>query len=131
MQQWLRLLALEPGRSGSPLDITRVHVDTHLQTLTVEVPLSYDLLRKYNILGDGGQIRLLIDGYLAPVLPLRGTNGSCLFSLSGDFLPEDMPRTPVRVAVDFVIRPHGHPYVNLHTRGSERTITIADSPSWH
>jgi hypothetical protein len=89
------------------------------------------LLREHNILREGGQIRLVIDGHLARVVPLRGTNGSCLLPLPREYLPEDMPRAPVQVAVDFVIRPHGHPYVNLHARGSERAIAIDDSPASH
>lgn len=154
MDQWLRLLALEPGRPGSPLDITRVHVSTNLHTVeffsgnpyssdrqslglarvperTVEVPLSYDLLREHKALGRAGYFNLLIDGYRVRTKLLRGTNGSCLIPLPGYM----MTPGPHQVVVEFVIRAPGHPYtypyIDLHARGSERTIAIEDGPASH
>ena len=81
--QWLRILALEPGRSGSPLDITRVIEDTNECTTFLEVPLSYDLMREHNFLRGVGYIDPVIDGHVRTDLTcLRGTNGSVLIPLS-------------------------------------------------
>jgi hypothetical protein len=123
MEQWLRVLASEPGRSGSPLDITRVHVDTKRRT-TVEVPLSFDLLREHNILREAGRICLVIDGGQMRVETLRGTNGNCLIPL-----PLGLPPGLHQVAVDFTIWPG--PDKRMHAKGSERAVTVDDSfPSY-
>jgi hypothetical protein len=145
IDQWLRVLALEPGRSGSPLDIVRVHVSTQLHAAevfsasgeslglaripqrTIEVPLSYDLFRKHKALGRAGYIRLLIDGYPVHTELSRGTNGSCLIPL-----PEYIRLGPHQVAVEFVIRAPGHgSKIDLRARGSERAIVVDDNPTSH
>ena len=144
MDQWLRLLALEPGKSGSPLDITRVHVSTQLHTeevisasgeslglakvpeRSIEVPLSYDLFREHKALGRAGYFNLLIDGYPVHTELLRGTNGSCLIPLP------DYMVGPHQVAVEFVIRAPGHgSKIDLHARGSERAIAFDERPISH
>jgi hypothetical protein len=150
INQWLRLLALEPGRAGSPLDITRVHVSTNLHTVelssgnpyysdrqslglarvperTIEVPLSYDAFREHKALGRAGYFNLLIDGDPVHTELLRGTNGSCLIPL-----PEYMPPGPHQVAVEFVIRAPGHgSKIYLHARGSERAIAFGERSTSH
>lgn len=119
MEQWLRVLASEPGRSGSPLDITRVHVDTKRHT-TVEVPLSHDLLREHNLLGGRGRIRIVIDGGPMRVDILRGKNGNCLIPL-----PLGLPPGRYQVAVDFTIWTGTD--MRIEARGSERAIAVDDS----
>ncbi len=86
MAQWLNILTSEPGRSGSPLDIIRTHVDTSLHTVVLEVPLSYDLLREHDFLWGQGFIDVRIDGRASvdPIPELRGTNGNCFLVLNWD-----------------------------------------------
>src|SRR5271165_3319372 len=41
ISQWLKVLALDSNKPGSPLDISLVHVDTNQRITYLEVPLSY------------------------------------------------------------------------------------------
>jgi hypothetical protein len=87
LEQWLRTLATEPGRSGSPLDIIRTHVYTNAHATVLEVPLSYDLLLDHGFYRGfwKNDLGVIIDengGCTVPIL--RGTNGNCLLPLNWD-----------------------------------------------
>jgi hypothetical protein len=123
MAQWLRTLASEPGRSGSPLDIIRTHVDTNLHTVLLEVPLSYDLLREHDFLDGIGRIDVVIDGGCCSVPLLRETNGNCLLLLDWD--REHIPPGLHKLELDFLIDEY------LHARGSTQAVVFANNPTSH
>lgn len=120
--QWLRILSSEPGRSGSPLDIIRVHVDTNLYT-SIEVPLSYELLRKHNFLDGSGKIYLIVDHDNTTVHQLGQTNGNCLFPLPRWGIQAGMHE----VTVEFVLWTGVDQYVSA--RGSPRGIAFDNNPA--
>jgi hypothetical protein len=127
MPQWLRILASEPGRSGSPLDIIRFNVDTNQRTTWLEVPLSYDLLRDHDFLDGIGKIRVIVDGGAHSASRLRETNGNCVLKLDWDW--EHIPPGLHKVGVDFEIWPS--PYNLLHAQGTTRDIAFDNPPTSH
>ena len=118
MEQWLRTLSLEPGRSGSPLESIQVRLDTNLRTTFLEVPLSYDLMREHNFLRGVGHIFPVIDGGAQGVECARGTNGSVLIPLSWDYA-QILPGLH-QVEVEFEIWPR--PFTRLRARGPARAL---------
>jgi hypothetical protein len=122
MTEWLKKLATEPGRSGSPLDIIRVHVDTGLHT-SVEVPLSYDLVRECNFLDGYGKILIIIDHDIEAVHQLGETNGNCLFPLPWWGVTPGVHE----VTVKFVLWTGVDQAVSA--RGSSRTIAFDNNPT--
>lgn len=118
MAQWLRVLASEPTRSGTPLDIIRIHDYTNLHTIAVEVPLSYALLRSHDFLDGEGKIELIIDGRFYPVHHLGETNGNCLFPLPRLGISPGLHE--VEVELQIVSRA----YDRLSARGGKRAIAF-------
>jgi hypothetical protein len=125
MAQWLRILASEPGRSGSPLDIVRTHVDTNLHSIALEVPLSYALVREHDFLDGEGKIELRIDGRFYPVHHLRETNGNCLLPVPPWGISPGLHE--VEVELQIVSRA----YDRLYARGSPRTIALDNNSTSH
>jgi hypothetical protein len=125
--QWLRIIALEPGRPGSPLDIIRVNEDTNERTTFLEVALSYDLMREHNFLRGVGFIMPLIDGDVHTVECLRGTNGSILIPLSwdGSGIPPGLHEAKVKFLLWTGID------MNVSAWGSARTINFDNHAASH
>jgi hypothetical protein len=122
LAQWLRTLATEPGRSGSPLDIIRTQVYTNLHTTVLEVPLSYDLLCEHGFFrGRKNDLSVIIDEYGGCTVPiLRATNGNCLLPLNRD--KEQIPPGLHQLEVSFVIGE------SMTMRGSTQAVVFANEP---
>jgi hypothetical protein len=118
MAQWLKALATEPGRSGSPLVIIRTQVDTNSNRAQLEVPMSYDLMREHDLLAGRGSIGVVIHGFESG-LPLRGTNGNILIELYGK------PHGLHQLEVEFIIDE------SMVVRGPTQAVVFANSPASH
>jgi hypothetical protein len=123
LAQWLRTLATEPGRSGSPLDIIRTHVYTNLHTTVLEVPLSYDLLCQHGFFRghEENDLSVIIDEYGGCTVPiLRATNGNCLLPVNWD--KEQIPPGLHQLQVNFLIGE------SMSARGSTQAVVFANEP---
>lgn len=123
LAQWLRTLATEPSRSGSPLDIIRAHVYTNLHTTVLEVPLSYDLLCEHGFFRgrDENDLSVIIDEYGGCTVPiLRGTNGNCLLPLNWD--NEQIPPGLHNLEVNFLIGE------SMSARGATQAVVFPNKP---
>ena len=125
MAEWLAVVAAQPRRSGSPLDIIRVYEGTNMRNTFLEVPLCYDLLRAHDFCDGIGRISVGVDGRACLPRFMRETNGNCLLDLDWDWQPP-RPSGVHKVYVEFLIWPSA--YTQLYATGSVRIIAFDDKP---
>lgn len=78
MVQWLQILRTNTNSTGDPLSSAHISCDKRSKFVTAEVPLSYDLLMKYDFCGRDGGFDLIVNGRYLPAGCQRATNGNCL-----------------------------------------------------
>ena len=88
MNQWLKILATEPNAGTNALILKQVITGEEPDIITYEMPLSYDLFKKYNLLERDGVIHLFIDNDIYSYQSCdRATNGNFLISWNTTFAP--------------------------------------------
>ena len=78
MVQWLQILRANTNSTENPLKIVQMIYDNKFEVTTVEVALSYDLLKERDFLGENGKFNLIINGRDLSTNCSRATNGDCL-----------------------------------------------------
>lgn len=78
MDEWLQILKADTNSPGNPLRIAQISYDNKWQTVIVEVPLSYDLLKDCDFFEKNGKLGLAIGDRGLSTFCERATNGNCL-----------------------------------------------------
>ena len=86
MTQWLKILNSKPDSNENELRILHIINNVESGLVTVDVPLSYDLLIDHDFLGRNGQLDLTINGQACLISNRRASDGDCLFDFNNDSL---------------------------------------------
>ena len=86
MAKWLQILRANTNSTEDPLKITRITYDKKFEAMAVEVPMSYDLLKKHDFLGRKGKFNLILNGGILLTYCERATNGTCLLGFDKNLL---------------------------------------------
>jgi hypothetical protein len=78
MVQWLKILKTNSNPAGEPLKIVHIINRAESDVVTVEVPMSYDLLKKYDFFERNGKLGLMINERGFSTFNARAANGDCL-----------------------------------------------------
>lgn len=77
MAQWLGILKTDTDSAGDPLRIGQIIYNNKSRIGAVEVPLSYELVKKYDFCERQGKFDLVINGRYVSTTCWRATNGNC------------------------------------------------------
>ncbi len=88
IDQWLERLATDTGAGTNALILKPVITGDEPGVVTYEMPISFDLFKKYDLLEKGGKIHLFVDGEIYSYQSYdRATNGNFLISWNTTFAP--------------------------------------------
>jgi hypothetical protein len=86
MNQWLEMLATGSDAGTNALMLKQVITGDEPDVVSFEVPLSYDLFKKYDLFEKAGKIHLFVDGEIYEYQSYeRATNGNFLLSWNTPF----------------------------------------------
>lgn len=120
MEQWLQMLKANTNSTEDPLKVARIVHDNESRVVTVEVPLSYDLLREHDFLAEGkgpqsGKLYFDVNENRSTFCE-RASNGNCLMSISENDYAFRLGTNQLRV--EFVIfDPLGKNHYHLNATG--------------
>lgn len=78
ISQWLQKLRSNTNSTENPLKIAKITNKRDRDIVEFEVPLSYDLLAKYDFLEGNGRLHLLSGAHTLSTYCERATNGNCI-----------------------------------------------------
>ena len=88
MSQWLKILGTNTNSTDDPLKIVKITSDDKFGNVEFEVPMAYDLLKRYDFLRNNGRFHLNINGRALSTGCERVTNGNCILKCgANDFAP--------------------------------------------
>jgi hypothetical protein len=97
MNQWLNMLKTSHNASNHPLEIIRI--TTSSKSCNAEIQLSYDLLKKYDLLEGNGKMDLVVNGQGESTSNTRATNNNLILTCNAN----DFVRGTNRIRVAFFI----------------------------